>query len=186
MLGTTHFVNACVQCKGLSKVAVIRLCGTATTALQPFCSLPERLCQATGRMAFPVAGKLVRNSLLICDMQRITQRRPRQFLQITMYVICQCAVGGYEYDGGQKIAELDETEINSAVHSALEAGVQAFVICGVFAPVNQVQEEEAAAIVSRAVAQFAGTAVPCKCPNLHPVGCSSIAIIRHCAQVIPC
>lgn len=46
MLGTTHFVNACVQCRGLARVAVFRLCGPATRALPPCCDIPVELRSA--------------------------------------------------------------------------------------------------------------------------------------------
>ncbi|XP_071963196.1 uncharacterized protein [Antedon mediterranea] len=42
-VGTTHFVNAVVQRRGLVKVAVIRLCGTASGALPPFSDFPDDL-----------------------------------------------------------------------------------------------------------------------------------------------
>ena len=48
MLGTTHFVNACVQCRGLARVAVFRLCGPATRALPPCCDIPDELRNALG------------------------------------------------------------------------------------------------------------------------------------------
>lgn len=48
MLGTTHFVNACVQRTGLAEVAVFRLCGPATHALPPFCDLPGELRDIVG------------------------------------------------------------------------------------------------------------------------------------------
>ncbi|XP_046373884.2 uncharacterized protein LOC124147265 [Haliotis rufescens] len=39
-IGTTHFVNAVVQGRGLARVSVIRLCGTASLALPPFSDFP--------------------------------------------------------------------------------------------------------------------------------------------------
>ena len=48
MLGTTHFVNACVQRRGLARVALFRLCGPATHGLPPFCDLPDALKQSIG------------------------------------------------------------------------------------------------------------------------------------------
>ena len=42
-IGTTHFVNAVVQHKNLSRVSVIRLCGTASRALPPFSDFPPSL-----------------------------------------------------------------------------------------------------------------------------------------------
>ncbi|XP_078672684.1 uncharacterized protein LOC144911973 isoform X2 [Branchiostoma floridae x Branchiostoma belcheri] len=39
-IGTTHFVNALVQRRDLVPVSVVRLCGTASRALPPFCDFP--------------------------------------------------------------------------------------------------------------------------------------------------
>ncbi|XP_071787711.1 uncharacterized protein [Asterias amurensis] len=44
-IGTTHFVNAVIQRKGLTPVAVIRLCGTASLMMEPFIDFPEDLKQ---------------------------------------------------------------------------------------------------------------------------------------------
>ncbi|PRW56447.1 hydantoinase subunit beta [Chlorella sorokiniana] len=58
MLGTTQFVNACVQLRGLSPVAVVRLCGPATHSLPPFCDMPPALRQAVGGAYFLADGGL--------------------------------------------------------------------------------------------------------------------------------
>ena len=42
-IGTTHFINAVIQKRDLAKVSVVRLCGTASTALPPFCKFPKDL-----------------------------------------------------------------------------------------------------------------------------------------------
>ncbi len=42
-IGTTHFVNAVIQRRHLTPVAVVRLCGTATKSLKPFVDFPEDL-----------------------------------------------------------------------------------------------------------------------------------------------
>eukprot|EP00058_Branchiostoma_floridae_P018947 XP_002604436.1 hypothetical protein BRAFLDRAFT_79264 [Branchiostoma floridae] len=42
-IGTTHFVNALVQRRDLVPVSVVRLCGTASRALPPFCDFPQDL-----------------------------------------------------------------------------------------------------------------------------------------------
>jgi DUF917 family protein/N-methylhydantoinase A/oxoprolinase/acetone carboxylase beta subunit len=42
-IGTTHFINAVIQKKGLAKVSVVRVCGTASTALPPFTNFPADL-----------------------------------------------------------------------------------------------------------------------------------------------
>ena len=43
MIGTTHFVNALVQRRELSKVAILRLCGPATRSLPPMVDWPDDL-----------------------------------------------------------------------------------------------------------------------------------------------
>jgi N-methylhydantoinase A/oxoprolinase/acetone carboxylase beta subunit len=43
LIGTTHFINAVVQRKGLVPVAAIRIGAPATTALPPFCDWPQDL-----------------------------------------------------------------------------------------------------------------------------------------------
>ncbi|KAL4447891.1 hypothetical protein ABPG75_005110 [Micractinium tetrahymenae] len=56
MLGTTQFVNAAVQLRGLARVAVVRLCGPATHALPPCCDMPPSLRAAVGGCTFLAAG----------------------------------------------------------------------------------------------------------------------------------
>src|SRR5689334_1358086 len=43
MIGTTHFVNAVIQRRSLTKVAALRLCLPASASLPPFCDWPEDL-----------------------------------------------------------------------------------------------------------------------------------------------
>lgn len=42
-IGTTHFVNALIQRKGIVPVAVLRLCGPASRAVPPFADFPTDL-----------------------------------------------------------------------------------------------------------------------------------------------
>lgn len=55
-IGTTHFVNAVVQRKGLAKVAVLRLCGPPTRAIPPFSDFPADLKNVIGGMYFYLNG----------------------------------------------------------------------------------------------------------------------------------
>ena len=48
MIGTTHFVNAVVEGRGLAQTAAVRLGLPATKALPPFVDWPERLRQVIG------------------------------------------------------------------------------------------------------------------------------------------
>ncbi|XP_041468629.1 uncharacterized protein LOC121418693 [Lytechinus variegatus] len=45
-IGTTHFVNAVLQRRHLTRVAILRLCGTASHALEPCVEFPDDLKQA--------------------------------------------------------------------------------------------------------------------------------------------
>ncbi|XP_060597599.1 uncharacterized protein LOC132751461 [Ruditapes philippinarum] len=55
-IGTTHFINAVVEGKHLAKVAVIRLCGTASRKLPPFCDFPEKLASKIRGSVFLLNG----------------------------------------------------------------------------------------------------------------------------------
>lgn len=45
MIGTTHFINALIQRRNLSKVCILRLCGPATHSLPPMSNWPDDLRQ---------------------------------------------------------------------------------------------------------------------------------------------
>ncbi len=46
MVGTTHFINALLQRRGLAKVCTIRICGPATHAIPPMSNWPRDLKEA--------------------------------------------------------------------------------------------------------------------------------------------
>ena len=57
MIGTTHFTNAFVQARSLTRVGVIRLAAPASTSLPPFVDWPARLQEAVdGRTAVVRGG----------------------------------------------------------------------------------------------------------------------------------
>jgi N-methylhydantoinase A/oxoprolinase/acetone carboxylase beta subunit len=56
MLGTTHFTNAVVERKSLSKTAVVRIGLPATSALPPYVDWPEDLTAALGGIYYLVHG----------------------------------------------------------------------------------------------------------------------------------
>ncbi|XP_052817267.1 uncharacterized protein LOC128243507 [Mya arenaria] len=55
-IGTTHFINAVVEGKRLAKVAVIRLCGTASKKLPPFSDFEKNLLSVVRGSLFLVNG----------------------------------------------------------------------------------------------------------------------------------
>ena len=67
-IGTTHFVNAIVQKKNLAKVAVLRLCAQATTAIPPLCDFPDDLKNVIGGMHFFLSGGYQYNGTCIADV----------------------------------------------------------------------------------------------------------------------
>src|SRR5215213_5453479 len=56
MLGTTHFTNAVVERKQLSKTAVVRIGLPATAALPPYVDWPDDLRDAIGGVSYLVHG----------------------------------------------------------------------------------------------------------------------------------
>ncbi len=70
-IGTTHFVNAFVQRKGLSKVSVVRLCGNASKALPPFSNIEnEEILRCIKGDFYLVNGGFQVDSSLISEVQR--------------------------------------------------------------------------------------------------------------------
>jgi N-methylhydantoinase A/oxoprolinase/acetone carboxylase beta subunit len=56
MIGTTHFINAVVQRRHLSKVAALRLGMPASASLPPFCDWPEDLAELVRGGVWMVEG----------------------------------------------------------------------------------------------------------------------------------
>jgi len=56
VIGTTHFVNAIVQGRDLSRVAAIRIGLPASASLPPFCDWPEDLAQLVRGEIFMLEG----------------------------------------------------------------------------------------------------------------------------------
>ena len=56
MIGTTHFINAVVQRRSLTKVAALRLGMPASASLPPFCDWPEDLANLVGGGVWMVEG----------------------------------------------------------------------------------------------------------------------------------
>ena len=56
MIGTTHFTNAFVEGKHLSRVGVVRLAAPATMSVRPLCDWPQHLLEAIGTEARITTG----------------------------------------------------------------------------------------------------------------------------------
>lgn len=70
MIGTTHFLNALVERRGLSKTGVIRLCGRATRALPPMVDWPADLRAVVDGGAVLVAGGVEYDGRAIAPLDR--------------------------------------------------------------------------------------------------------------------
>lgn len=94
-IGTTHFTNAVVERdeQNLSRVAVIRLCGSSTRSLPPFVDIPEDLCRLLYGDAFLVEGGLEYNRQKISrvnedEIRECVRRCLSQEPPVKNFVIC--------------------------------------------------------------------------------------------------
>src|SRR5882724_6473206 len=56
MIGTTHFTNAFVEGKNLSRVGIVRLAAPATLSVRPLADWPAHLLETIGDQAVIVGG----------------------------------------------------------------------------------------------------------------------------------
>ena len=75
MIGTTHFVNAVVQRRGLNKVAALRICLPACASLPPFVDWPEDLAQQVNQGVYLVAGGHEYDGRPLADLDEIAIAR---------------------------------------------------------------------------------------------------------------
>ena len=91
-IGTTHIVNGIVQRKGLTKVAVLRLCGPATVAIPPLCDFPADLRRAIGSMHFFLNGGYQYDCSCITDVDEDEVKRVAKEVHTAgkmQYIRCQ-------------------------------------------------------------------------------------------------
>ena len=85
-IGTTHFVNAVVQRKFLTKVAVLRLCGPATKAIPPLCDFPADLRNVIGGMHFFLNGGFQYDCSSITDVDENEVKRVANEVQAAGWI----------------------------------------------------------------------------------------------------
>lgn len=85
-IGTTHFVNAVVQRKFLTKVAVLRLCGPATKAIPPLCDFPADLRNVIGGMHFFLNGGFQYDCSSITDVDENEVKRVSNEVQAAGWI----------------------------------------------------------------------------------------------------
>lgn len=69
-IGTTHFVNAIIQRKHLTKVSVIRLCGSSSRYVPPFIEFDADLCKHIKGPVFMVDGGYEYDGRVIKDVSK--------------------------------------------------------------------------------------------------------------------
>ncbi|MGD6748371.1 hydantoinase/oxoprolinase N-terminal domain-containing protein [Streptomyces sp. BH106] len=75
MIGTTHFLNALVEARGLAPTAALRLGLPATSALPPFVDWPERLTRAVAGRPYLAHGGHEFDGRKIADLDEDELRR---------------------------------------------------------------------------------------------------------------
>ncbi|KAG1667255.1 Acetophenone carboxylase alpha subunit [Nymphon striatum] len=125
-IGTTHYINAVIQRKNLSRVAVIRLCGPASRGLPPFSDFDNELEKASSYSLQLFQKKYIFTNISFFILQVIN---PLSFM----------VAGGYQYDGSE-IYPVDFKEISSCLSEIDEAGICNVVVSGVFSVVRSDQE----------------------------------------------
>lgn len=94
MVGTTHFLNACVQHVGLAKVCIMRFCGTATLALPPFSDMPTDLMGVIGSRHFLLSGRVKKYGSSTFKCLRMLQYKYFMSLNYLLrYVLNLCIQG---------------------------------------------------------------------------------------------
>ena len=67
-IGTTHFINAVIKRKGLSKVACIRLCGVTSQSILPFTDFPTDLREEIEGGIYLTSGGFQYDGRVIIDL----------------------------------------------------------------------------------------------------------------------
>ena len=124
MIGTTHFVNALVERKGLLEVGVLRLAGASGEALPPMSGWPDDLKRCIGDLGFQLPGGYEfngeENTPFDEDAVRNAARRVRRAGLQTVAISCVFAPinGSMERRAAALVREV-APEISVTVSSAL-------------------------------------------------------------------
>ena len=111
VLGTTHFLNAVIQRKGLVRVSVLRLCGEASHALPPFSDMDQGMKNCI---------KGVQNLKIIQSQTNITCCFPGEIF---------LADGGFNVDG-KPLKEINKGEIIEIANKLREKKMKHVVLSG--------------------------------------------------------
>ncbi|CAF0859847.1 unnamed protein product [Adineta steineri] len=116
MVGTTHFINALIQRRGLMKVCTIRLCGTATQAVPPMANWPQDLKEIIDGLTVFVAGGYLFDGSEISSLDEEEIRTVvRRALALNICTFCVCGVfSPCRSDQEKRVGEIIREESNTA------------------------------------------------------------------------
>ena len=91
-IGTTQFINAVINRRGLEKVACVRLCGVTSHSLPPFCDFPDDLRDQVDGGSHLLNGGFEFNSKVITELKEDEVRE--NLMKIVAKGIHHVAVSG--------------------------------------------------------------------------------------------
>ena len=134
-IGTTHFLNAVVEenASVLSRVAVIRLCGSASRAVPPYTDFPRKLRDILYGGCFMVAGGREYNGVPIAEIdeeeiRECVREMQRQSPPVGNVVICGVFSPRDDRESGQEArVEAIARRLCPEISCTLSHGVSAWV-----------------------------------------------------------
>lgn len=150
MIGTTHFINAVVQRRDLSKVGAIRIGSPATDALPPFCDWPSDLAALVNGGTWSVEGGRDYDGRPFMSLDRAALRRAAD--EIRARGLTSVAIAGM-------FSPLDPSEEEEAAAVILERVPGVHVTCSHRLGRIGLLERENAAIMNAALIELATVTV---------------------------
>ena len=146
MIGTTHFINAVVQRRDLSKIAAIRIGSPATDALPPFCDWPSDLAALVNGGTWSVEGGRDYDGRPFMPLDRAALRKAAG--EIRARGLTSVAITGM-------FSPLDPSEEEDAAAVILETVPEAHVTCSHRLGRIGLLERENAALMNAALIRLA-------------------------------
>ncbi|CAF1326807.1 unnamed protein product [Rotaria sp. Silwood1] len=119
MIGTTHFINALLQRRGLAKVCIIRICGPTTHAIPPMTNWPqdlkETVIEVDGLTAFVSGGYFFDGSEISSLNEEKIRLVIRRALTLDICTFCVCGVfSPCRIDQEERVGEIIREESSTA------------------------------------------------------------------------
>ncbi|CAF2860431.1 unnamed protein product [Rotaria sp. Silwood2] len=116
MVGTTHFINALLQRRGLAKVCTIRLCGPTTHAIPPMTNWPQDLKETVDGLTALVSGGYFFDGSEISPLDEEEIRLIiRRALALGICTFCVCGIfSPCRMDQEERVGEIIREESTTA------------------------------------------------------------------------